>query len=55
MSKHVQAVLTDEEFKKVKIKSIEQGKEIREFAKEALLEKCEKEVVKLETDTINSK
>jgi len=42
MSKHVQTILSDEEHKKVRIKSIELGKGIQEFAKEALLEKCNK-------------
>jgi hypothetical protein len=42
MSKHIQTILSDEEHKRVRIKSIELGKDMREFAKEALLEKCEK-------------
>lgn len=44
MSKHIQTILSDEEHKRVKIKSIELGKGMREFTKEALLEKCEKKI-----------
>ena len=43
MSKHVQAKLSDKEFKMVKLKATELDKEMREFAREALLEKVERE------------
>jgi len=43
MGRYVQTYLSSEEFKKVKIKTVELDKEIRDFAKEALLEKCDRE------------
>lgn len=43
-NRYIQAALTEEEFQLVKIAALMKRKSVKEFAKEALLEKC-KEVV----------
>ena len=41
-SKFIQAEVTKEEFQLIKIAVLMAGKTVREFAKEALLEKCKR-------------